>query len=473
MGCGASSPAKASGRQPDTNVASSYPEDGKKLRLDATLEEEYELGDVLGEGGFSKVRLATHRASGEQYACKIIPLPKPGNRVNENMSDRAAILKEIDVLLDLDHPNVVCLREYFVERNKVYLIMELLRGGELLEAVLEQGHYSENDARTIFRQLIKCLQYLHAKGVVHRDVKLDNLLLVEPRDIKHIKIADFGFAKKVSGGRLEMKTVCGTPEYIAPEVIEKLMGPQEKQLKDTYYGPPCDLWSAGIVLYMLLAGLPPFYDASEPRLLRAIMKGQYSFSDPVWEEVSAPAKDLIQKLLVVSPTKRLTCEQVLEHPWMSGASSHGSERQLTRTRSRMLEKLEKKRSGGQASLQQRISQAACSSAAATPAGGSPAGGSPTIAGCRQVTAAAWSTPAPEGGSPVAAAAGSPVTGPAGGSPPGPAAGRHMAVQEGGLAGGGVEDSVGGSGGAVAVEPAAAAAAAAGGGAAGGGPPAAS
>ncbi|KAL4424182.1 hypothetical protein ABPG75_001483 [Micractinium tetrahymenae] len=408
MGGCASTP-KATEEEQAGPEASHYPEDGKKLRLDATLDEVYDVGSLLGEGGFSKVKLATHRETGKQYACKVIPLPRPGKKLNEHLSDRGAIMKEIDALLDLDHPNVVCLHEYFVERNKVFLIMELLRGGELLEAVLEQGHYSEADARIIFRQLIQCLQYLHSKGVVHRDVKLDNLLLVEPGDISRIKIADFGFAKKLHGGLDAMKTVCGTPEYIAPEVIEKLMTPHDKPLRNPSYGPPCDLWSAGIVLYMLLAGLPPFHDASEPRLLRAIMSGKYSFGDPVWKEVSPEAKDLIQRLLVVSPARRLTCEQVLEHPWMAAGAQRGAERQLARTRSRMLESLEsRRRSAGQASLQQRISKA-LSSAAATPAGGSPAGCSPTAGGLG-IGAAAWAPgTGAQGGSPAGGS-------PAGGSP---------------------------------------------------------
>ncbi|PSC74088.1 CAMK CAMK1 kinase [Micractinium conductrix] len=401
MGGCASSPAKASAPESD---ASHYPEDGKKLRLDASVDEVYEMGPTLGEGGFSKVKLVTQRATGKQYACKVIPLPRPGKKVNEHLSDRGAIMKEIDALLDLEHPNVVELEEYFVERNKVFLIMELLRGGELLEAVLQQGHYSEADARTIFRQLVQCLQYLHAKGVVHRDVKLDNLLLVEPGDIAHVKIADFGFAKKLHGGRLDsMKTVCGTPEYIAPEIIEKLMTPHDKPLRHGQsYGPPCDLWSAGIVLYMLLAGLPPFHDASEPRLLRAIMQGKYSLADPVWEEVSAEAKDLIKKLLVVAPSKRLTCEQVLEHPWMAAVPARGTERQLTKTRSRMLER--RRSFTTQPSLQRRISDALASSAAATPAGGSPNPGSPVAAAMRSGSAAwrvAADSPLP---SPVPAAA---------------------------------------------------------------------
>ncbi|EFN53510.1 hypothetical protein CHLNCDRAFT_136852 [Chlorella variabilis] len=292
---------------------SDYPEAGRKLRTDATVEEVYALGALLGQGGGwpyaaklscppSKVRLATDLLLGQQWACKIMRLPRGDKLVEDPMAGRAAIMKEVDVLLDLDHPNVVGMREYFVQHHRVYLIMELMRGGELLDALQAQGHYSEGDARTIFRQLIEALQYLHSKGVVHRDVKLKNLLLVAPGDITRIKLADFGFARKVSKRWSNtLRTVCGTPGYIAPEIVRNATQPTfGAPSRKMFYGPPCDLC-----------------DKSEPRLLRSIMAGKYSLDDPVWEEVSGEAKDLVSKLLVVDPASRLTCQQVLEHPWMT------------------------------------------------------------------------------------------------------------------------------------------------------------
>ncbi|KAI3424231.1 hypothetical protein D9Q98_009587 [Chlorella vulgaris] len=365
MGCGASTPSQTV--NPTVAEEPAYPLDGKKLRTDATLEEVYELGAQIGEGGFSRVRLATHKATGQQYACKIIPLPKPGKAVNEHLSDRASIMKEIDALLDLDNPHVISLHEYFVQQNKVFLIMELLQGGELLDAVLEQGHYSEADARTIFRQLIQAIQYLHSRGVVHRDLKLDNLLLAATGDITQIKLADFGFAKKLPGETLDsMKTVCGTPGYIAPEVILGVMQPSGDPApdgKDHYYGPPCDLWSAGVILYMLLAGVPPFHDKSEPRLLRSIIAGKFSMEDSVWTPVSNEAKELVSQLLVVDPSKRLTCEQVLAHPWMTRTPEAGVEQQLTQTAARIQDAITR-RNSKTAPLQKRISDAI--SASATP-----------------------------------------------------------------------------------------------------------
>jgi serine/threonine protein kinase len=157
----------------------------------------------------------------------------------------------------------------------------------------------------VFVRLIKGIQYIHTKNVVHRDLKLENLLLQNKDDITSIKIADFGLAKRAMNGYME--TVCGTPQYVAPEVIKPVPG--------VVYGPECDLWSAGVVLFTILAGYPPFYNENTPALFRQIRKGAFNFDDPVWDEVSDDAKDLIQKLLTVSPQDRITSEGCLQHKW--------------------------------------------------------------------------------------------------------------------------------------------------------------
>lgn len=149
----------------------------------------------------------------------------------------------------------------------------------------------------------------HSRGVVHRDLKLENLLLARPKDISSIKVADFGLAKKYAGD-IALSTICGTPQYVAPEIIQGG--------KAVYtYGKECDLWSCGVILFILLGGYPPFYDESEPRLFQKIRKGVYSFNDPVWKPVSESAKDLIRKLLEVDASRRLTVQDVLQHPWMT------------------------------------------------------------------------------------------------------------------------------------------------------------
>eukprot|EP00887_Chlorella_sp_A99_P006947 scaffold2.g6947.t1 len=274
-----------------------------------SLREVYKVGKTLGTGGFSVVKTVTDRGTGQQFACKIMSLPPPGKSVSDNESTRADIFKEIDILIALRHPNIVNMKEYFEENNKVYLIMELLEGGELLDAVIDKGHYSEEDARTCFVQLINAIQYLHSKGIVHRDLKLENLLLSRRKDISAIKLADFGLAKRF-GGAAALSTVCGTPQYVAPEIIKG--GPA------TEYGPECDLWSAGVILFILLGG--------------------------VWDLISNEAKDLIKTLLVVDASKRLTCEQVLSHPWVTAAArDSGRKRDLLATMSKMRDSMRQAR----------------------------------------------------------------------------------------------------------------------------------
>lgn len=248
-----------------------------KKRVDCKIKEAYKLGKTLGTGGFAIVKLATDRKTGDQYAVKIMTLPPAGVEPGDNESTREDIFKEIDILCGLNHENVVYLKEYFEESNKVYLITELVTGGELLEAVLQRGTYSEAEARLAFVQLLKGIAYLHSKNVVHRDLKLENLLLASPDEITKVKIADFGLAKQSADA---MSTVCGTPQYVAPEVIQGGA--------HTVYGPEVDMWSAGVVLYILLGGYPPFWNESEPALFEQIRRGKYTFDDPVWDVISEP-----------------------------------------------------------------------------------------------------------------------------------------------------------------------------------------
>lgn len=209
-------------------------------------------------------------------------------------------------MCSLNHENILYLKEYFEEQNKVFLIMELLTGGELFDAVIKRGSYNEAEARTCFRQLLCGIEHMHSRGVCHRDLKLENLLLKTVGDLTVVKIADFGLAKRAVGEA--MHTICGTPQYVAPEVIQGL--------KDTEYGPVVDMWAAGIVLFILLGGYPPFYSESEPELFKQIRKGHFSFNDPAWDGISFSAKDLISKLLVLDPLKRLTASQALQHRWL-------------------------------------------------------------------------------------------------------------------------------------------------------------
>jgi calcium/calmodulin-dependent protein kinase I len=189
---------------------------------------------------------------------------------------------------------------------------------------LEKGNYSERDAKACMKQLLKGIEYLHSRNIAHRDLKLENLLLMKKNDISRVKIVDFGLAKRAAESHLE--TICGTPQYVAPEVIQGVPGNK--------YDPKVDMWSAGVIMFILLGGYPPFYDEHEPRLFQKIRRGLFSFDDPVWNDVSGTAKDLIKKLLVVAPAERLSAAQALAHEWFRDASDVDV-RELLATRNNM------------------------------------------------------------------------------------------------------------------------------------------
>eukprot|EP00210_Caulerpa_lentillifera_P006174 g5899.t1 len=278
-----------------------------KYRATSGIREVYRLGPVLGSGGFATVKQITDRRTGQLYACKIMGLPAIGVPVPDSQNSREDIFKEIEILSRLDHENIVGLLEFYYDDRNVYLVSELLKGGELLDAVLDQQEgYSEDIARSCFQQLMLGIHYLHSEGVAHRDLKLENLLLVKRGDISRIKITDFGLAKLTQGG--QMSTIVGTPQYVAPEIIRGLPG--------LTYSVAVDMWSAGVILFILLGGYPPFYSKSDAELFDQIRHGRWNFDDPVWKAVSKSAKDLISKLLVVDPEKRLSAEDTLNHSWM-------------------------------------------------------------------------------------------------------------------------------------------------------------
>jgi len=299
----------------------------------------YKLGKTLGTGGFATVKLATHKETGEQYAAKIMQFPPESGDPKDNVK-REEILKEIDILQGLKHANIMLLVDHFIEEDKVYLLTELLNGGELLDAVLDKGTYSERDARKCFINLLHGVEYLHEMDVVHRDLKLENLILSSRNDFTTIKIVDFGLAKKSNSTRAD--TICGTPQYVAPEVLHA--GAGEMSL-NSVYNSAVDMWSVGIVLFILLGGYPPFYDEVDAELFEKIKRAKVYFDDPCWDDVSAGAKDLICKLLYADPDVRLTAKQALAHPWVLGDESLVGDTHLVRTHDKLKENYGKKFKG--------------------------------------------------------------------------------------------------------------------------------
>lgn len=262
----------------------------------------YEIKEVLGQGSFATVKRAVHRSDKKEYAIKIIKKSKL------NPEELAVIHDEVDVMQKIDHPNCVRLYEFFESKKKVCMVLELLTGGELFDRIVHKGSYSEKEASILMASVTQAIKYLHSIRVVHRDLKPENLIYVDQTENAAIKITDFGLAKlKASGDKSEMSTACGTPGYVAPEV-----------LKNEPYGPPVDMWSLGVILYILLCGFPPFYHENTAALYKQIKMGRYDFPAPYWSDISDSAMDLVKKLLTVQPEKRATPDDVLAHPWISG-----------------------------------------------------------------------------------------------------------------------------------------------------------
>ena len=184
--------------------------------------------------------------------------------------------------------------------------MELVTGGELFDRIVEKGSYSERDAAYVIMKITSAVKYLHDRGIVHRDLKPENLLYATESLESEIKLADFGLSTLVSEEDM-LRTACGTPGYVAPEV-----------LKNKGYTKAVDMWSIGVIMYILLCGFPPFYEENTAQLFEQIMAGRYDFPDPYWTNISPSAKELIQKLLVVDAEGRYTADQVLAHPWITG-----------------------------------------------------------------------------------------------------------------------------------------------------------
>lgn len=272
----------------------------------------YDVSETLGNGNFSEVKACVHITQGEKRAVKIIDKQK-FLQFQQKRASQLSIFDEINVLEKLDHPNIIKCYETFDTPTHKYLVMELLRGGDLLQHILDQGHFSESEAKRLFQELCEGVRYIHKQDIVHRDMKPENILLTEKTDRTklHFKIADFGLARSNYKSK-DCKTFCGTPHYFAPEVINTFRNKEVGELDKAGYGKQADLWSLGVILYIMLSGVPPFEDDD---LYDQILDGQYEFDVHEWKSVSDSAKDLVKSLMKVDPKKRLTIEQALEHNW--------------------------------------------------------------------------------------------------------------------------------------------------------------
>lgn len=267
------------------------------LNISSNLLSRYIVGQEIGDGNFAVVRRCTDKLKNIEYALKIIDKSKCVGK--EHM-----IENEVAILRSIQHPNIIQLVAEYETPTELYLVMELVKGGDLFDAISKAVKFPESDAQIMTNNLASALAYLHEQKIVHRDIKPENLLVELDGDrLKTLKVADFGLAQKVNEPLL---TVCGTPTYVAPEI-----------LTETGYGLEIDVWAMGVILYIMLCGFPPFVSANndQEELFDDILSGQYGFPSPYWDSVSDLAKDLISHMLQSNPELRFSAEDVLDHPW--------------------------------------------------------------------------------------------------------------------------------------------------------------
>ncbi|KAM4563653.1 calcium/calmodulin-dependent protein kinase IGb [Odontesthes bonariensis] len=267
------------------------------------IQEIFDFMEELGSGAFAEVYMVRERKTGKTFAMKCV---KKKNKRDINLENEIAVLRRIK------HENVVGMEDFYESRTHYYLIIQLVSGGELFDRILDRGMYSEKDASRVIQQVLQAVSYLHQNGVVHRDLKPENILYYSQDEDSKIMISDFGLSKMVDNGI--MSTACGTPGYVAPEVLAQKP-----------YSKAVDCWSIGVITYILLCGYPPFYEESETRLFAKIMKAQYEFDSPFWDDISESAKDFIRNMMQKNPNLRYTTEQALRHPWIIGKTARSQD----------------------------------------------------------------------------------------------------------------------------------------------------
>ncbi|KAL1803099.1 hypothetical protein ACET3Z_031746 [Daucus carota] len=259
----------------------------------------YTMGKELGRGQFGVTHICTHKQTGEQFACKTIAKRKLTTK--EDVED---VKREVQIMHHLTgQPNVVELKGAFEDKHDVHLVMELCAGGELFDRIIAKGHYTERAAASLLRTIVQIIRSCHQLGVIHRDLKPENFLLLNDDENAPLKATDFGLSVFYKQGD-QFKDIVGSAYYIAPEVLKRK------------YGPEVDIWSIGVMLYILLCGVPPFWAESEHEIFNEILRGHVDFSSDPWPSISPQAKDLVKKMLTQDPVKRLTAVQVLSHPWI-------------------------------------------------------------------------------------------------------------------------------------------------------------
>ncbi|CAG0921064.1 unnamed protein product [Notodromas monacha] len=281
----------------------------------------YEPKEILGKGVSSTVRRCIEKETGREFAAKIIDLA--GQEPGDSDALRESTLREISILREVaGHPYIIELHDVYESDTFIFLVFELCKNGELFDYLTSVVTLSEKKTKYIMKQLFEALSFVHRKNIVHRDVKPENVLL---DDNFNVKLTDFGFARKLKDDE-KLHEVCGTPGYLAPELLKSAMFEDEGG-----YDKAVDVWACGVIMYTLLVGCPPFWHRKQMVMLRNIMEGRFTFSSPEWDDVTDSPKDLIQKILITEPAKRITIDEALDHeffqilpqaPWHAPYSMH-------------------------------------------------------------------------------------------------------------------------------------------------------
>lgn len=299
MGCGSSSPASAA-TSPDAKGKQSAGEKQAKILDDATdVREHYNFDKVLGKGNFGVVHLVFEKKTNQPFACKSI-----SKRKMNTAEDIEDVKREIQILLHLSgHPNVVQIKGTYEDKSYIHLVMECCEGGELFDRIAEKGHVSEKSAADLMRTIVGVVNHCHTMNVIHRDLKPENFLLTSKKADALLKATDFGLSRFFKEGQV-LDEIVGSPFYVAPEVLRRA------------YGKEADIWSCGVIMYILLCGWPPFHGESTQQIFKHIMSQPLDLKSDPWPRISDAAKDCVRRMLARDPRKRLTAEQVLKHPWM-------------------------------------------------------------------------------------------------------------------------------------------------------------
>uniref|UniRef100_A0A674M9M6 non-specific serine/threonine protein kinase n=1 Tax=Takifugu rubripes TaxID=31033 RepID=A0A674M9M6_TAKRU len=267
------------------------------------VEDFYEIGEVLGSGQFAIVKRCKDKIVGIEYAAKFIK--KRQSRASRRGVKREEIEREVDILQQIQHPNIVALHDVFENRTDVILILELVSGGELFDFLAQKESLSEEEATQFIKQILDGVEYLHSKRIIHFDLKPENIMLLDRNvPLPHIKLIDFGLAHKIEAG-VEFKNIFGTPEFVAPEIVnyEPL-------------GLEADMWSIGVITYILLSGASPFLGESKQETLGNVSAMNYNFDEEFFSNTSELAKSFISQLLEKDRRKRMSIQEALNHPWI-------------------------------------------------------------------------------------------------------------------------------------------------------------